>query len=108
MGRRHGHTPKYSLERIQQLVAVGSRCVHVTKSALAGARGLYLTLDDIVECVLGLTEDGYEQTLASTEVPDTFQDVYKPRFHGFEIYLKMRMIENREALIVSFKRNASP
>lgn len=108
MRRRHGHTPKFSLERVQQLVAVGGKHAHVTKAALDGARALYLTLDDIVYCVLDLSEDDYEQTLESTAIPGTFQDVYKPRFHGFEIYLKLRMVQYYEAVIISFKRNESP
>jgi len=108
MKRRHGHTPKYSLEQIQEFAAAGGTRVKFTRSALEGARILYLNAADIVACVCGLTEHDYEQTLESTRFPGTFQDVYKPRYQGFEIYLKVRLIEDRKTLVISFKKNTSP
>ncbi len=80
MKRRHGHTPKYSLERIQQLVAAGR--IRITDSAEQGAELLYLLDSDIIECICRLGNDDYEQTLESTKFLGTFQDVYKPRYRG--------------------------
>ena len=108
MKRRHGHTPKYSLELVQELAAAGGTRVQFTKSAIAGAQALGLEVADIAECVCALTEGDYEQTLESTKIPGTFQDVYKPRHRGFEIYLKVRLIDDRKVLVISFKRNTSP
>ncbi len=107
MGRRHGHTPKFSLARVQELARAGYPHVSVTRSAIAGARALYLPIKDVVDCVCGLTEDDYEQTLESTTFPGTFQDVYKPRYQGFAIYLKVRVVEDRQTIVISFKRNES-
>ena|SRR3712207_6384105 len=104
--RRHGHEPKFSLERIQQLVK--EEAYRISEAARCGAEALYLGEDDIVECVCDLTEHDYEQTLDSTKVPGTFQDVYKPRFHGFQIYVKLRLVGDREVVIISFKQNQSP
>lgn len=108
MRRRHGHTPKYSLRRIQEIAASGDDRIHITRSAILGARALFINTDEIIDCVRGLSDGDYEQTLESTKFPGTFQDVYKPRFQGFAIYLKLTMIEDREAVVISFKRNTSP
>lgn len=108
MRRRHGHTPKFSLARVRELARAGYPHVIITRSATAGARALYMTAREIVDCVCDLTEDDYEQTLESISIPGTFQDVYKPRYHGFAIYLKVRMVEDRQTIVISFKRNESP
>jgi hypothetical protein len=92
---------------VQELAKAGSPHVLVTRSATAGARSLYMTVVDVINCVCALTEDDYEQTLESKKFPGTFQDVYKPRYQGFAIYLKVRMVEDRQTIIISFKRNES-
>ncbi|HEU4452065.1 MAG TPA: type II toxin-antitoxin system MqsR family toxin [Longimicrobium sp.] len=108
MRRRHGHAPKFSLARVQELVRLGEPHVHITMSAVAGARALYMSAGDIVDCISDMTEEDYEQTLESISIPGTFQDVYKPRYEGFAIYLKVRMVEDRQTIVISFKRNESP
>jgi len=55
-----------------------------------------MSIRDVIDCVCGLTEDDYEQTLESTACPGTFQDVYKPRHQGFAVYLKARMVDDRQ------------
>jgi hypothetical protein len=107
MRRRHGHTPKFSLARVQELARAGYPHVLVTRYATAGARSLFMSTRDVIDCVCGLTEDDYEQTLESTTFPGTFQDVYKPRYRGFAIYLKVRMVDDRQTIVISFKRNES-
>jgi hypothetical protein len=107
MKRRHGHTPKYSLKRVQELVDAGPDYYHITESARFGAQAIFLDEEDIVECVCALTEDDYEKTLDSTRIPGTFQDVYKPRFYGRRLYLKVRLDEDEVAVIISFKRDES-
>jgi len=107
MRRRHGHTPKFSLAQVQALARAGYPHVIVTRSAAAGAIELNMALPEVVDCVCGLTEDDYEQTLESIRIPGTFQDVYKPRFRGYAIYLKVRMVEERQTIVISFKRDES-
>jgi hypothetical protein len=106
MRRRHGHTPRYSLERIQQLVVAGR--IRITNSAEQGAESLYLLDEDIIECICQLSDDDYEQTLESTKFPGTFQEVYKPRYRGYAIYLKLQLIGDRDVLLISFKQDTSP
>lgn len=105
MRRRYGHTPKYSLERIQQLAATGR--VRITDSAEQGAELLHLEQSDIIECICQLSDGDYEQTLESTRVPGTFQDVYKPRYMGRAIYLKLRLIGDHDVMLISFKQDTS-
>lgn len=104
---RHGHTPRYSLQRVQELVAAGPDHYHITNSARFDAQLIGFDEEDIVECIRDLTEADYEQTLRSTKIPGTFQDVYKPRFFGREVYLKIRLRGDHEAVVISFKRNTS-
>jgi hypothetical protein len=104
--RRRGHAPKFSLEAVQTLVR--GNAYRITDVARKGAEALYLDEDDIVECVCALTADDYEQTLDSTKIPGTFQDVYSPRFHGFELYVKVRLVDGRQVVVISFKQNESP
>lgn len=102
---RYRHLPAFSLELIQTLVGEGK--YRITSGAFDGAASLYLGEDDIVACVLGLRRSDYDQTLDSTAVPGTKQDVYLPRFHGFAIYLKLRLVESTRVVVISFKRNTS-
>jgi hypothetical protein len=107
MGRRHGHTPRFSLARVRELARAGYPHVLVTRSAAAGAIELNMAVPEVVDCVCGLTEDDYEQTLESIRIPGTFQDVYKPRYQGFAIYLKVRLVDDRQTIVISFKRDES-
>lgn len=104
--RRHGQEPRFSLELVQALVR--RNAYRITEAARMGAEALFFDEDDVVECVCALTAKDYEQTLDSTKVPGTFQDVYKPRFHGYELYVKLRLVEGRQVVVISFKQNESP
>jgi hypothetical protein len=105
--RRHNQSPTFDLARVQELVRAES--YHITESAFEGAEDIYWDEDDIVDCVLSLSaDDDFEQTYESRDRPGTFQDVYKPRRHGYELFIKLRVVQNRQAVIISFKRNTSP
>lgn len=103
---RRGQLPAYSLEMIQTLVEQNK--YRITHSASLGAGELYLDEDDIKECVLSLRRKDYDKTLRSHQRPGEFQDVYLPRFHGYEIYLKLQLLGNSVAVVISFKQNESP
>lgn len=104
MGRR-GHSPRFSLARIQSLVAAGE--YHVTDAARRDAEALTFDEDDIVECIGMLAGDDYSHTLAGEMRPGTFQDVYRKRMHGFPLYIKLQLAEPEWAVIISFKRDGS-
>lgn len=105
MPRRHGQVPHHPLAQMQDLIAFGQ--YHVTYSALVGAAALYLNESDICACVRSLIDDDYEKTLASHAIPGTFQDVYRTRYQGFPVYLKLRLQEPPCTVVISFKRDES-
>lgn len=105
--RRHNQEPRHDLARIKQLVR--AEAYHITESAFAGAEDIYWDEDDILDCVLSLSADeDFEQSYESRERPGTFQDVYKPRRHGYELLIKLALVGDRQAVVISFKRNTSP
>ena len=103
--RRPGHSPKFSLLRIQELVRAGE--YHLTDSARRDAEALTFDEDDVVECICALVEDDYSHTLASEKRPGMFQDAYRRRMHGFPLYIKLQLAGSDEAVIISFKRDGS-
>jgi hypothetical protein len=103
--RRWGHSPRFSLARIRELVAAGE--YHVTDAARRDAEALTFDEDDIVDCVGTLTEADYSHTLASEKRAGMFQDVYRKRMHGFPLYVKLQLAGPDWAVIISFKRDGS-
>jgi Motility quorum-sensing regulator, toxin of MqsA len=97
--------PVFSLELVQTLVGHGD--YRITESALDGAAELYLDEDDIVACVQELSRSSFYKTMPSTRVPGTDQDVYRTRYAGFAIYLKIRVIGGKKVVIISFKQDTS-
>lgn len=100
-----GNRPTYPLEDVKALVSSGSWVI--TTSAVQGARGLGLGRADIQECILELQPSCFHKTMASRTLPGTFQDVYKTRFGGHHIYLKVQIGTGGIAVTISFKRDES-
>jgi len=103
--RRRGHSPKFSLLRIQELIEAGE--YDVTDTARRDAEGMTFDEDDIVECVGALSEDDYSHTLASEKRSGAFHDVYRKRMFGFPLYVKLQLDGPNRAVIISFKRDGS-
>lgn len=97
--------PAFSLELVQTLVGNGE--YRITESALDGAAALYLDEDDIVACVQELSRSHFYKTMPSTRMPGTDQDVYRTRYAGFAVYLKVRVIDGKKVVIISFKQDTS-
>ncbi len=45
--------------------------------------------------------------MPSTKRPGTYQDVYRPRYHGFELYVKLQAAGGKQVVVISFKQNES-
>lgn len=103
--RRHQQVPAYPLFTLQRLVRAHQYVI--TTSAFAGAEELFWDEEDIVECVLALVGDDFEQSYESHQRPGTFQDVYKPRFHGYRLYVKLGMVRGESAIVITFKWDTS-
>jgi hypothetical protein len=73
----------------------------------ATMHALLLGIDeqDIVDCVLALTPDDFYKTMPSEKRQDLFQDVYKPKYGGERLYVKLQGSTDGNTVIISFKRD---
>lgn len=96
-------SPSYDLAAVQQLVRTGA--FFITAVALTGAGEMKLDRTDIECCVLALTPADFRKTMPADKVPGLMQDVYKPRYQGKKIYVKLQVrLGGSPAVVVSFKR----
>ena len=102
---RHGKQPIYELSRIQAIVRDDSSKLYVTRTAATTAREILCDTEDIIECILSLTAAQFYKSMSSDKRPDHYQDVYKMRFHGYAVYLKLQLTVRDEAVVISFKRD---
>lgn len=93
-------TPTYDLERIKALVAEGQ--LVITLSALRGARFIGMDEEAIVDVVLALQSADFYKTMPAEKLPGLWQDVYRPNFYGFDLYVKLQI--TGQAVVISFKR----
>lgn len=101
----HGKQPTYELSRIQAIVRHDASELNVTRTAAATAREILCGSEDIIECVLSLTAAHFYKTMPADKKPDRYQDVYKVRFHGYAVYLKLQLTARDEVVVISFKRD---
>jgi hypothetical protein len=101
-----GEGPRYPLRDVKRAVGTGRHAI--TRSAAQGAAGLYLDEEDIRRCVLGVEGGDFFKIMASVQRPGMSQDVYKCRYGGFSIYLKLQMSREGWAVIASFKQDENP
>lgn len=95
-------TPEYNLENIKK---VFSRADHLrmTVSAKQGQVSLGFTDEDVVNAIQALLERDFYKSMAPQHPGFTaWQDVYKSRFKGVELYIKFQ-VGTRGELILSFK-----
>ena len=97
--------PRYSLDRVQRLVAANR--YRVTDSARRGAIELGLDESDIVECVAALLPGHFYKTMESQRSAGTWQDVYRPSLAGIPLYVKLQIVGTDPTdltVVISFKR----
>jgi hypothetical protein len=96
----------YSLTAVKQLASDGKYFITVT--ALKSAAVIGFDDESIVECIVEeLEETHFYKTMAANSVPGLMQDVYKIRFDGRRVYLKLQINRSRTAVIISFKQDES-
>jgi len=98
-------TPSHSLEAIQKAVARGHYVV--TAKVLATAARVLCDREDIAECIAQLTLDDFYKSMPSKKRPGCWQDVYRTRFGGFRVYVKLDLVQRQTDLVVvlSFKHD---
>lgn len=98
--------PTYDLARVKQLVASPLSRV-ITGAAVNGAGALGLDEEAIVDCVLSLDAACFFKTMSSEKRPGLWQDVYRPTFEGFALYVKVQLVgehPGETVVVISFKR----
>lgn len=98
--KKKEETPKYDLDEIKSLIRAGD--VIVTGKARDNARALNFTYDDIIDCVLSLSDRVFYGAMEADDRPGFFQDVYHPRLNGTDLYVKLQIDE--DAIVIQFKR----
>lgn len=94
--------PTYDLERIQALVREDRYAIRM--SAQEGADALSIPESGIVACVLRLCRGDFYKTMPAEKGPGLFQDVYRPRYAGHRLYVKLQISFAGDAVVISFKR----
>lgn len=94
--------PTYQLSKIKILVNENNRII--TGNAIRSALEQGFDGEDIDHCICEvLDESHFYKTMPSEKIPTLWQDVYKLRFCGKRIYLKLQINHAGKAVIVSFK-----
>ncbi len=92
-------TPTYDLTSIKAFIKSGR--YRVTLSAKQGASEMGMDTGDIETCILDLSSRDFYKTMAAEKVSGLYQDVYRPQFKGFDLYVKLQI--TAEAVVISFK-----
>lgn len=98
-------SPTYALAIVRQLIWEGN--YRLTGSATISAAALGFTRTEVVECILGLRADDFYKTMRSERIPTLMQDVYRPRFEGYHLYVKLQVqprSSGQLVMIISFKQ----
>lgn len=98
----------YSLALIKKLMAM--RRWVITGSSQRSAAAMGLDEQDIVDCILALHENCFYKTMPAELRPGTWQDVYRPRFAGLDLYVKVQVVgtsPDDTVVVISFKRSTT-
>jgi motility quorum-sensing regulator/GCU-specific mRNA interferase toxin len=95
--------PRYNLSDIQKLVLEGR--YHVTLQAGQDAFDLGFDSEGVRECVLALNETHFYKSMPAEKVPGLWQDVYRLRYEGTRVYLKLQIDFDGKAVVISFKED---
>jgi hypothetical protein len=97
--------PCYALGEIKERIRDGR--YWITRRAGIDAGSLSLDEGDIKECVLGLEFRHFFKSMPSRKRPGMNQDVYRCRYAGLALYIKLQMGLDGRAVVVSFKLDES-
>lgn len=95
--------PYYDLELIKGLISEGS--YRVTVQARQDALSIGFDAAAVRDCILALNETHFYKAMPAEKVPGLWQDVYKVRYAGVFVYLKLQIGFTGRAVIISFKED---
>jgi motility quorum-sensing regulator/GCU-specific mRNA interferase toxin len=94
--------PWYDLSLVKSLIKnPGSRII--TQSSLIGAAKIGLSYDDIIDCIYCLSRSDFYKSMTSHKNHKIWQDVYRPIFRGFNLYVKVQISHDKRCVVISFK-----
>lgn len=95
-------SPTYNLKTIQDAFGCASD-LRMTYSAMQTQFELGFSNQDVVNAIQALTENDFYKSMPPVKANFTaWQDVYKPKFRGIDLYIKFQ-IDHRGETIISFK-----
>jgi hypothetical protein len=98
--------PSYPLKQIKQHIQ--QRNFRITETALQGAAMMAFLDEDIIDCVTTcLADSHFYKTMPAERVPGLMQDVYKIRYEGERVYLKLQISKSGHAVVIAFKADES-
>ena len=96
----------YSLKQIKLLFQ--RRDFRITETALQGAAMMNFLDEDIIDCITTcLGASHFYKTMPAERVPGLMQDVYKIRYEGKRVYLKLQISKSGHAVVIAFKPDES-
>ena len=99
----------YHLAEFVELFASDLR--FVTKKASRGAYDVGFGPDDIADVIRHeLKPSCFYKTMVAEKIPGLWQDVYKVRYRGVPLYIKLQIASigsKRHAVLISFKEDES-
>lgn len=97
-------TPTYDLSLIKQLLE-RSQTRHITKQSYWTAVSLgYAGEEEIVDVVRKLYPEDFFKTMESTDQPGLWQDVYRAKNKGIQLYIKLQISADGKGVVIQFKR----
>lgn len=94
----------YDLKAIKEkIVDPASRIL--TTTARDTAITLGFTDDDIVSCIIQMTNGDFYKSMTTVANHAIWQDVYKPTYKNHHLYVKVQLNESQSAVVISFKQD---
>lgn len=96
--------PTYALATVKRLIREGQYLITVTASTTAFALGF--DDEDIADCIVShVTESDFHKTMPAAKAPGLMQDVYRARYSGKPIYIKVQVNADGKLVVISFKED---
>jgi motility quorum-sensing regulator / GCU-specific mRNA interferase toxin len=96
-------SPHFALERIHRLVREGAYVVTMAAQRSADRDFALSTSEDIAAQVLKLTHQGFYKSMTTYHDSRVWQDVYHAEIEGIAAYIKLQIVAEVEAVVISFK-----
>jgi motility quorum-sensing regulator / GCU-specific mRNA interferase toxin len=94
--------PDYNLANIKNAFA-DPKTLNRTFTAKQGANALGMDDDAVVMVIQGLSAGDFEKSMTSMADHRVWQDVYRSRVKGRELYVKFTLDSQGALLLISFK-----